>query len=399
MTTATSIKPKTSINIKKVLTFLVLMAAGGGLGFLVSKMSMGGTNNGLQLLPGYVAPKPLKLTLILPLLALAIFLVILIHELGHVLGGWLARFDFKMLVVGPLKITRQNGRLVWERNRIISMAGGLASMLPRPGQNIKRGMLLLTVGGPLASVVLAAACLGLGRHEGIKAWMASVLPAPLAYGLVLFAMLMGIFSAVIGLVTLVPNRAGGFYSDGARLLNLLRGGQQTEAEMLFLNLFTSSAAGLRPRNYDPVILDKMLSLQAPVLYRSYFYLYKYYQQMDLGQTEKAGYWLEQCLQHAKGVPPTVLQALYTEAAFYYAWINKDATRARQALDENGRGALTETTTLARAEAALALLEAQPEAARNWIEKGRKALPNAADRGGAQLEADLLTAMEEEIVVV
>ncbi len=39
-----------------------------------------------------------------------VFTVILIHELGHVLGGWLSGQRFHMLIVGPVRITRDLGR-------------------------------------------------------------------------------------------------------------------------------------------------------------------------------------------------------------------------------------------------------------------------------------------------
>ena len=69
---------------------------------------------------------PVRVLLVVP----ALLVVILVHELGHVIGGRLAGYAFVMLAVGPVKWVREQGRVRWRWNTSLNAFGGLALMVP-----------------------------------------------------------------------------------------------------------------------------------------------------------------------------------------------------------------------------------------------------------------------------
>jgi len=79
--------------------------------------------------PGYIFGKFVKPRLkdgevsamILPISLLSVWLAIVWHELGHVIGGWLAGFTLHLFAAGPLHVERVGGRLQWGFNRSVGM--------------------------------------------------------------------------------------------------------------------------------------------------------------------------------------------------------------------------------------------------------------------------------------
>jgi hypothetical protein len=83
----------------------------------------------------------------------ALFLVVAIHECGHLIFGWCAGLRFRGVEVGPLCILRI--RRKWSvrlRPRIYS---GAAHMVLRRIRRIRRQLMICTIGGPVTSYSFA----------------------------------------------------------------------------------------------------------------------------------------------------------------------------------------------------------------------------------------------------
>lgn len=176
---------------------------------------------------------------LLGLMAPSLLLVLAFHELGHLLGGSLAGFAWRLFAVGPLLLIWQDGRTLVQYNKHVSMWGGFASALPNNWSAgfdwLKRGMLLVVAGGPIASAVLALAA-GAGSL---------LLPSPLS----VFCALTALFSTAIAIATMLPNTLGGMPSDGKRWLMLLRGGPEAERWCALGLLIALDLAGKPPREW------------------------------------------------------------------------------------------------------------------------------------------------------
>ena len=98
----------------------------------------------------------------------AAFLALVVHEVGHALGGNLRGMRLGMLIVGPIQIQREvDGHLSWRLNKILSLAGGVVSSFPESTEGLRRAMLSFAAGGPVTSIVVGLLVLAIYRLAGL----------------------------------------------------------------------------------------------------------------------------------------------------------------------------------------------------------------------------------------
>ncbi len=324
---------------------------------------------------------------LIPILLGLILLAILIHELGHTVGGRLGGFRFIMLTVGPFKVVRENERIHFRWNTSLNMFGGLALMLPSDETDLKRRMLRYIAGGPLASVLVGTAAL--------LASLAVFSPDG-AIGtnrLFMLAFAAGSLNLAIGLIALVPAKSAGFATDGAQLLDLLRGGNRTRRRLMTLTLVATSMNGTRPRALDDALIDRLISADphASDTLQVVAHHYAYLRALDRNAADEAGAHLDAMLAMRDAYPTALQASLFTEAAYYRATHRHDAAAAREMFDRSAKG-FTETHTRARAEAAVLLAEDRHAEALDAANRGLAALKSAMDPGCAAAERDWLQSL-------
>lgn len=304
-------------------------------------------------------------------LPLAWWLVVLVHELGHLLGGRLAGMRPLMLFAGPLHVDFGADRTRLRYNRVAGTFGGLAACIPG-ADSTRRGYAALVAGGPLASLLLGAVLLPLGVVLGDWA------------GGMLFAT--GAVSVVIGCATLLPLRAGGFMSDGGQLLGMARGDAETTARLALATLMAQSASGVRPRDWDPqLLLEATASADEPTLHLVSALL-RASRAEDLEDTAQAeAQWRMVADLLADPGPGRIADASRRGAmvplAAWIATAHDDADAARAWL-EAGRGGFGDPAVSAAAEAAVRRAEGDLDGAARALAEARAALPRVRDRGGA-----------------
>jgi hypothetical protein len=296
---------------------------------------------------------------------------IAVHELGHVLGGVAARFRFHLYVAGPLRVERDEatGRLNVGLNRVVSLAGGIAAMLPTDTHDLRRRFAMVVAGGPLASFALALA-----------AWAPLALGASLPPMVDLVLGMTALISAGLGVVTIIPMRSGGFASDGGRLLRLVRGGPVAERESAMLPLIALSTAETPPREWPREMVEAVVALRDGSSDECVGNLMAYYRALDTGDVALAARRMERALETLDAVPPALAPSVHLEAAFFAAH-RGDAARAREHLarvTEKAYG--VKPYDRDRAAAAIAVAEGDLQLARELAERALAGLPaNAAFR--------------------
>lgn len=176
---------------------------------------------------------------LLAALPLIVITVLAVHELGHLGGGRLMGFRFHMFAAGPLLIVRDGARIRVKWNRVLSLWGGVASALPVRMEKIHRSMMVFTAGGPAASILF------------------SLLLWPFAHPVTKAASL---FSALIGMITLIPMRTSGFVSDGGRLLMFARNPEKARRWCALAVIASLSQAKVRPRDWPGEMLEAARAL-------------------------------------------------------------------------------------------------------------------------------------------
>jgi hypothetical protein len=322
-------------------------------------------------------PDPLVYLALAPL----IYVAVVWHELGHVIGGLLAGFRFICLAAGPLRVVATAGGMRIGLNRNLDLAGGLAATMPMDGRNLRLRLMAAVGGGPLSSLVLGLAGGGLA---------ARLLPKTPDLGAL--AAMTGLASLAIFLATISPQQSGGAQSDGAQLLDLLRSGPPVELHRLSLEIQAASLRGVRPRDWPITTLAQAFAdgeqkddgwAQAGLL--------MYYHALDSDDATTAGSILEQVLGGYEDYSPGMRHSLALEAAFYQARYCQDPSQGRDWL-QRGREGLFGPHNRLRAEAAVLLAEGQPALA---AQKAREGLESAAeffDRGLAEAEAEWMQAI-------
>ncbi|WP_412069564.1 hypothetical protein [Rubrivirga sp. IMCC43871] len=297
--------------------------------------------------------------------------VLAAHELGHVVGGRLARWRFVLFVAGPLRVERKGDRLRWGLNTSLALAGGLALSVPTDVRDLGWGTAVMVAGGPVASLLLGAAGLALGG-----AWA-----------------IVGLTSFGIAAVTLFPGRTGGFLTDGARLLRLAKGGLVADREAAVLAVFAQSIAGVRPRDWDPDLIagfdladgdlteDAARALEAARAF-------------DMGDADTARDALVRRIALWPTVPASMRGGLATDAALFEGAVRGDGDRARAWLAHvPAKAILADPAGLALAEAAAASAEGDADSVRTYADAVREAAGSGLDDGTTAARLDWLAGLE------
>ncbi len=344
-------------------------ALGLGIGYLVREVDFGLSVS----IPGAPA-------LLFGVLAV-LFLALAFHEVGHLIGGSLMGFKFMLLVIGPVKLVREGESIQWRLNDDLSLYGGLAASVPMDGHNLTPRFAVAIAAGPLASLFFSA--LGLGAAFLLRD-VSNTLHGESLFWLLVFSLLNG----GIFLATILPGKTGGFQTDGAQLLDCLRGGHDAERKQLSIAITGASAGGTRPRDQNPRLMQRFLDLREGSSQDAVANWFGYVWLLDSGRSAEAGDLIDLALGQQDGLPETFRPALAVEAAYYEAWCRGNAARARELLG-NAQGGMVEPHIRARAEAAVLFAEDRYGEAADMARSGLAVTRRSMDRGGAIAEHDWL----------
>ena len=369
--TAASKKPSW----KALLAALLMGGAGAACGFLMAKFGME-----MPLVRASLKTLSAWDLLMLPVL---IVVVLAIHEAGHLAGGMSRGMRFLLFIAGPFGLVRtQEGiRFRWFFN--LGTLGGIAAALPKSGQPLKPQLARLIVGGPLASLLLAFAALGLfWLFEGRAG----------AYALVT-----SLLSTAIFLVTAAPFRAGGFMSDGMQLLQLHRDPTMVERRARLISLGGMSMAGTRPRDLDRALLAEAQAMAGKeTMCDVGVWLYSYGHALDQGDTTGAGQWLDRIEAVIDDYPDGFRQGIALEIALFEALHRRRLPQA-QAWLARGKGGIVDASRRALALAAVEALSGRQPQAQAALLQAERQLGRGMDAGFAKLSVDQIAAIRRHAV--
>ncbi len=314
---------------------------------------------------------------------LLILLVLAIHELGHLIGAFSRGMKFLLFVVGPFQWMQTSEGIRFSLVFNLGSFGGMAAALPDPDREFSPQMKRLAMGGPLASLVLAALCVAVG-------FMLSGKPA-------FYFHFVGGFSFLIFLVTALPFRAGGFMSDGMQLLELMRGGRAVEERQTIINLMMQSMAGVRPRDLDQATIARILGFESldpmrQVIARYYAYI----SALDRGELEHAAQYIDWIAEHIEQYPQGFRQSMTLEICLHRV-LQGRPEEARQWMKKSS-GGLVDPSRRAFIEAEMALLEGDKTRAATALAKARKLTRRNYDNGMRIMTEEQIGQAEAKLAV-
>ena len=362
---------------KRALTIALMFAGGAALGAVMA-------NIGLRTLPE--GPSVTSLVMLLLALPLLYMIIIAAHELGHIVAGLLVDYWPLLFVVGPLRIewTAEGARA--SLNRSFALSGGIAAMAPVGLHELRRRTLVMISGGPAASLMFGVQCLALWLAT--YSFLMSGDAGPWRRGAAGVLVFLGFGSLLLGIITLVPSRTGGLYSDGARILRLIRHTSAADEEVALIALTGLSLGGTRPRDWDPVLVARCSNIRDGGAFQATGQIFAYTHAADLGELARARPHLEAALAMLSELPAATRSSLLMHAATFYALFDGDIVRAAHYYRQGVRYALLNAPhQRVLADSAIQLAGGNREIAAEAAGDALRLSRRAPDRGAAALDDD------------
>ena len=239
---------------------------------------------------------------------LASFVVIVIHELGHLLAGWSMGFRFASIRFGIIQIA-QPFRVSLYRSGDTG-ASGLTHMLPTSTTRIRLRRLIFLLAGSAANLLSAYAVILLGA------------PAFIFTGWFI------LLSILVGIGNLVPFRSSNFVSDGKRILTLARSHGQVERSTAILKLADDLKNGVAPKDLCSDTIAIAIAVRDDSRETALAHLLAYWHAYYVGTEAEAAHLLETSLQYSNFLSQGLRESIFCDAGIFQANKRKRADLAR-----------------------------------------------------------------------
>ncbi|MCH8274636.1 MAG: M50 family metallopeptidase [Armatimonadetes bacterium] len=311
----------------------------------------------------------------------AIFLLIIaVHELGHVVAGKWAGFEFVYIQVGPFGWRRT------QRGHRFFYAGdqwGLTCMVPPSTERILPRFRFMIMGGPVASAVFQwltlAAVLIAGTDFGPL--FESDGGISLVDGIRILLLFIAFIASIFAMSSIVPFRYRGQWSDGAYLLLSIFSKRRARRLELHLSLGAHIASGTRARDCDGEQVKENAesrdgsSMDVGADFLAYLYA------LDTGDFASAQEHIERAAETSRKlrlIDALLATVVLLEAAYAKARFERDAAGARAVYEEALKQPAKLEAQRLRALAAIQCAEGDLELAQETASAARQALLEEAD---------------------
>jgi hypothetical protein len=297
-------------------------------------------------------------------LALAVLVAVLVHESGHRIAGKLMGWNCTAFGFGPFAFYRD--RKVWKRQRVKVLWGAFVRQMPPGFARYRQQKALTLMSGPLASLIVG----GL--------FLAIVLDTQSAAIFAVFSRLALV--SLLGFSELIPAFRKGIGTDGYRLRQVIRGGEELDELYRESMAEASNYCFVRYRDWPREVLQRIASGDDPYnVYLAYLHM------LDSGDIEAAAGYMRRLIASLPEAQPRPFQAY--EAAYWLATYGGDVAAAKQWLD---RAAVDESNVVrVQAEAAIAAAEGQWERASTLVQRGLVLAHDPGECGGDQVDVERL----------
>ncbi len=181
------------------------------------------------------------------------------------------------------------------------------------------------------------------------------------------------------ILALIPVSSGLNKSDGKRLWLLLRSPEQALSWMALLALQSEEKKGLRPREWDPDLVARLMGIDEEASEYGFSQLMLFYRRIDEGDESAALLYLENALAGSKRGGKAFQHVVFLEAACASASIRKCSAQARTWSKRACE--LRKPESLDVVEAGIAMCEGRyGEAAQRWESALRRVERTRLDSG-------------------
>jgi urease gamma subunit len=250
-----------------------------------------------------------QIVVLLVVPALAAVSAWLVHQVGHLVTGWLLGF----------RVAPTNGGRNYDAQRLHACDPLRAGILPletRKMHQLRRRLTLVFLGGPLAGLIFALLL------ESCRDWSQTSILVQMRIHTI------AAFNVLASLASLLPDtghRAN--FSDGARLVMLLKNDSRAGRLFAILQMQRALKDGVHPREWDSAWVeratadndqsrDAVMALWLAYLWAS--------ERQDITSATK---YLEDALATPDACPRQLRDRFYLEAAVFQAWFRDNPANA------------------------------------------------------------------------
>jgi hypothetical protein len=272
----------------------------------------------LLALPSFGSTRALIVALLV-IPGVALGAAMLSHECGHLLVAWMS--GFRPALRSHASVTEAYGAVrkfySCEGLRLGIVRLGQGKMAQRPDQ-LRRRLLFLVMGGPLASLLVPPIL-------EITAYITNA-GSVSTYFIHVFSTL----SVLVGIAELIPDTGKGNFSDGARILMLLKKDGSAQRWLTNLQLQLSLSRGEHPRTWNEAAVLGSTAIDDDSRDGVTAHWLGYLWAAERGDITSATKYLEEALAAPISVSAAagLRDRLFLEAAVFQAWFREDAAKAQ-----------------------------------------------------------------------
>lgn len=222
----------------------------------------------------------------------------ILHECGHVLGGWASGMRVRSFAFGPVRCAIRSGKWRVEFLAAGLWGGGAAGLVATDLRDIRSKRVFTLLAGPIASLITASAATALTLsapdHRWRDAWQFFALLSTFAWA-----------SAIVNMIPLQPENE---YSDGAQIYQLVSGGPWADVHIAFSMVASSLVTPLRARQFDTGTLERAAAFLKTGERGMLLNLFLYIHHKDAGRLEEA----LRALDAAESIYPQVAARLHAD---------------------------------------------------------------------------------------
>jgi len=291
--------------------------------------------------------------------ACALVSSISVHEFGHLLAGWLMRFRFSLISLGPLCLRLEHGTLKVSLLREMTALGYAGMHIDRIWR-LRRRFMVYALAGPVAPLLLVPPAVLFVNHSVF----ARTHPTGVSFAAE-FAMLSIIFS----IISLVPMGRNSI-SDGSRIATLLSDKQGARRLLALSAIALQHDNGMRPRSWKQTWLSAGVSIPDESAEDFVGNWCAYVSCLDRKNENTASSYPEKCLNTSRLFGST-RDLVAQESAVFSAWSRRDALLADKWFAQVKRPKLIQPLQRIRTNVALCSGRGDFKAALNEWQRGVK----------------------------
>lgn len=254
-----------------------------------------------DLIGGFKRLSLFDLLFLILIFSLSLFIVIFIHELGHLTFGKIKKFKFSNFRIGPFSLDKNNKKIKFS---IIQPKGygGLTVMYPSKESNLNEFLFYL-LGGIIFNLLSGTIFLLISYFNDFSFKLNSVF------------ITLGVFSLIAGVQNLIPFKSGNNLSDGKMIFSIIK--KDEFSKKFYRNFLLSNKimSGTRPRDINSNMETDFTVVESLDLN---LVLLEYFRYLDRNDKENINKYIEKIEENYHLAQTYHLPSYYYELIYYYS---------------------------------------------------------------------------------